>query len=114
MMQRSAMSAELRYEKVVRALSRDPRVTVGSEKKGFGASALKVKGKIFAMPASKGEFVVKLPRERVDELVASKMGKRFDLGHGRVMKEWFAVDPSFQQNWLALAKEALRFVASKA
>jgi hypothetical protein len=33
---------------------------------------------------------VKLPRERVDELVEAGAGHRFDPGHGRLMKEWVA------------------------
>jgi hypothetical protein len=37
--------------------------------KGFGSAALNVDGKMFAMMSSRGAFVVKLPRERVAELV---------------------------------------------
>jgi TfoX/Sxy family transcriptional regulator of competence genes len=47
----------------------------------FGSSGLKVGGKVFAMSV-KNELVVKLPRERVDELVAAGAGSRFDPGHG--------------------------------
>jgi hypothetical protein len=43
------------------------------------------------MMSSKGQFVVKLPMERVDELVASGQGEYFDLGHGRLMKEWVVI-----------------------
>ncbi len=77
--------------------------------KGFGSRALKVNGKIFAMMSSKGQFVVKLPRKRVGELVAAGKGEYFDPGHGRVMKEWLAVAAGKTQ-WLELAKEAYRFV----
>jgi hypothetical protein len=38
----------------------------------FGSSALKVHGKIFAMVSSAGQFVVKLPEARVDQLVATE------------------------------------------
>ena len=48
--------------------------------KGFGSDALKVRGKIFAM-LSQGRLVVKLPRQRVDALVASGDGERFDPRH---------------------------------
>lgn len=106
-------AAESHYSQVVKALSRAPNVTVGSEKKGFGASALQVNNKIFAMLSSKGEFVVKLPRARVDELIAAKKGKRFDPGHGRLMKEWLVVAAAAKDDWQALAKEALKFVASR-
>ena len=40
------------------------------------------------MISSKGQFVAKLPRERVDELVRLGQGEHFDPGHGRKMKEW--------------------------
>jgi len=52
---------------------------------------------------------VKLPRARVDTLVAAKQGERFDPGHGRLMKEWVVVEPG-AGDWLALAKEARAFV----
>ena len=109
-----AMKADDRYATIVRSLRGKPGVEVGFGKKGFGSSALRVGGKIFAMLSSQGEFVVKLPRERVDELVASKKGKRFDPGGGRVMKEWFAAAPGTEDSWLPLAREAMRFVGSKA
>lgn len=63
--------------------------------------------------SSRQEFVVKLPRARVDELIAAGEGKRFDPGHGRLMKEWLAVDPASRKLWLALAREAMEFVASQ-
>lgn len=46
-------------------------------------------GKILAMISSKSKFVLKLSKERVDELVSTGKGERFDPGHGKVMKEWF-------------------------
>lgn len=80
--------------------------------KGFGSDALKVRGKIFAM-LSQGRLVVKLPRQRVDALVASGDGERFDPRHdGRLMKEWLALAPSSQVEWLSLAREARAFVAA--
>jgi hypothetical protein len=51
-------------------------------RKGFGCGALKVKGKIFAVMSSKRQFVVKLPKYRVDELVSRGKGQRFERGHG--------------------------------
>src|SRR5947199_3510026 len=74
-----------RFAPVIAAFARDRRVTYGG--KGFGSSGLKVDGKLFAMISSRGHFVAKLPRARVDELVRLGKGEPFDPGHGRLMKE---------------------------
>ena len=71
-------------------------------------NAFSVNGKIFAM-LTRGCFVVKLPRERVDDLVDAGKGTRFDPGHGRLMKEWIAVEAGALP-WVALAKEAHSYV----
>jgi hypothetical protein len=65
-------------------------------------------GKIFAMHV-KGKFVAKLPKDRVDGLVRAGKGQYFDPGHGRLMKEWVALD-SDTGSWVDLAREAHRFV----
>jgi hypothetical protein len=72
------------------------------------SSVLNVNGKIFAM-CRKGKLVVKLPKERVDELVAERKGVRFDPGRGRIMKEWIVIPPR-KEDWLRIAKEAYGFV----
>ena len=84
-----------------------------SKKRGFGSSGqLQAGGKIFAMLA-RGNLVVKLPRQRVDELVEAGAGERFDPRRdGRLMKEWLVVEPGSQEEWLPLATEAMRFVSS--
>ena len=71
-------------------------------------SVLSVNGKIFAM-LTKGKFVVKLPKERVDQLVSQKDGVNWGPGTGRVMKEWIAIK-SGKASWIKLAKEAYEFV----
>lgn len=101
----------------MKALRGHPGVTppenAAQSKKKFGSSGLKVNDKIFAMISSKGTFVVKLPRQRVDALIADGKGKRFDPGHGRLMKEWLTVESTSEELWLRLAKEAMEFVASQ-
>jgi TfoX/Sxy family transcriptional regulator of competence genes len=97
-----------RFAPVIDAFKKVPEVGVG---KMFSSnSVLNVNGKIFAMLA-RGKFVAKLPKKRVDELVSTGKGKRFDPGHGRVMKEWIAIK-SDEGDWLELAREAYRFVKS--
>jgi hypothetical protein len=94
------------FAPVVAAFAGDRSVSM---KRMFSSnSVLTVKGKIFAMLV-KGRLVTKLPRERVDALVASGAGAPFDPGHGRLMKEWVTV-PAGGPPWVTLAQEAYRFV----
>jgi hypothetical protein len=104
----TAPAAETRFAVVVDAFARDRRVTRGG--KGFGSSGLKVNGKLFALLSDRtGQFVAKLPKARVEELVRAGKGEPFDPGHGRLMKEWIALLPG-QEDWTALAREGYRFV----
>lgn len=93
------------FAPIARTFEKDREVTVG---KMFGSAGLKVNGKVFAMVV-KGKLVAKLPKPRVDELVASGDGEPFDPGHGKLMKEWVSVS-SRKPSWLELAREAHRFV----
>lgn len=95
-----------RFDSVVRAFARRRGVTTG---RMFGSPGLKRDGKTFAMLV-KGRLVVKLPRARVEELVAARAGKQFDPGHGRPAREWLAVDPRAELDWLELAQEAHAFL----
>jgi hypothetical protein len=83
-------------------------VTLPHGGSGFGRSALRYHGKIFAMFV-RGQLVVKLPERRVDELVGAGNGTRFDANKGTPMREWFAVGPMCPVPWAKLAAEALDF-----
>jgi hypothetical protein len=101
------MSAEQRFEQLAARFLANPDVAQGT---GFGsAPGLRIRGKIFAMLV-KDELVVKLPKDRVDELVASEAAAQFDPGHGRLMKEWASVSADSPEDWERLADDALRFV----
>jgi hypothetical protein len=100
----AASEIDARYRSVVKAFAKDGGVTSGG--KGFGSTALKVNGRIFAMLSSRQEFVVKLPKDRVDELVRGGKGSYFDPGHGRLMKEWVVIPFDAAATWTALAREA--------
>jgi hypothetical protein len=106
------MTTEERFERLAEALAGRPGVTLpgmdGS--RGFGSSALKAGGSIFAM-LTRGRLVVKLPRARVAELIGSGAGAPFDAGKGRPMREWLALAEADDATWLALAEEALAFVS---
>ena len=111
------ITPEERFATLVEGLRSLPGVTPPSHgtqsKKGFGSSELKIHDKIFAMLV-KGKLVVKLPKSRVDALVASGDGERFDPRHdGRLMKEWVTIEPTSEEGWLELSREAMEFVASQ-
>jgi hypothetical protein len=90
-----------------RMLAEDPSLERAKMMNAFG---LKTRGKFFAM-VQKGELVVKLPRARVDELVAARKGRRFDPGHGRLMKEWVTLRPPDKAACRTYIVEAHSFVA---
>jgi len=64
----------------------------------LGSDALKENGKIFLMISSKGSFVVKLPKNRVEELIARREGQRFEPRPGGLI-----VDRSLRGSELAQA-----------
>lgn len=105
--------SEARFATIVEAFAETPSVTHSKHgSRLFGSSALKVHDKIFAMVSLAGQFVGKLPKARVDQLVTSGKGERFDMNRGRPMKEWFEVRSESAEEWLQLTREALEFVGS--
>src|SRR5215471_11881074 len=108
-MNQPSLTPEERFVLLVEEFRSLPDVTAPLDgfpsKKQFGASALKVKHKIFAMLVE-GKLVVKLPNRRVAALVVSGVGEPFDPRHdGRVMKEWVSVGPTSEERWLLLSRE---------
>jgi len=87
------MTPEERYASIVESVAGEPNVSHADEtrpKNQFGSGALTIDGRIF-----------------------SGDGERFDPGHGRIMKEWFSLNPDSRQGWLPLATEAMEFVGSR-
>jgi hypothetical protein len=119
----SAPAAQLdepRVAQMLASLRADPELTPvidafekakGQPGRKFGSNGLKVNGKLFAL-FTQGTLVLKLPKDRVADLVAGKLGKPFDPGHGRLMKEWLTVT-SPKASWLELAREAFAFVSRR-
>ena len=92
------------FEPVTDALIDEPGVSMGT---GFGKGpGLRVNDKIFSMLVG-GRLVVKLPRERCEELVAD--GATFLRMGKRQMREWVSLEES-TGDWVALSREALEFV----
>jgi hypothetical protein len=98
---------EQAWEPIAKAQLTSRGVTAGT---GFGKTeGLRISGKIFAMLVG-SDLVVKLPKDRVDELVDSGVAARFDAGKGRPMREWASIAPSASRRWKALVEEARAFV----
>lgn len=77
----------------------------------FGSKGLKIGGSMFVMRYC-DSLVAKLPSARVDELVAAKIGVKFNPGGRRIMREWIEIDGHYSR-WCEIAREALAFVRSK-
>jgi hypothetical protein len=73
----------------------------------FGSDTLRVDGKIFAMSMD-GRLVVKLPADRVAELITDGPGEPFGTSVDRPMREWVSLPLGPDSD--ALADEAYEFV----
>lgn len=108
------MTASDQFARLVEEMLSRSEASYGSDesrgaRRSFGATSLKVRGKIFAMLV-KDRLVVKLAAARVAELVASGAGEPFDPGHGRIQREWVVVTSTDYDDWLAMATESEAYV----
>lgn len=79
--------------------------------KMFGSTGLRTESGKFAGFARRDELVVKLPADRVSELLESGEGSVFDAGRGRPMKEWVVLHPADEAAVERYLLEARAFVA---
>ena len=107
------MDAAALFHELTAAVREEPGVTVPDEagRSGFGSTALKVDGRIFAMLVG-GELVLKLPRDRVAALVDGGAGRPFANGKGQPMREWAVLTSTQPDAAVALGREALAFVGA--
>jgi hypothetical protein len=85
----------------------DPRVVEGTI---MGGRCARVGGEFLALADFKDSgMVVKLPRTRVDDLVASGVGRAFAPA-GRVFREWVSVPEPDRDLWARLLREGVDFV----
>jgi hypothetical protein len=102
-----ATSPEGRFDAIAKKELERPGVSGGT---GFGRNpGLRIGGKIFAMLVH-DELVVKLPKNRVAELTGTGVGRPFEPGTGKVMKEWLSVPVGASRRWRSLVDEARSFV----
>ena len=101
-------TADQRFAAIAQRLVREPDVTLGSGRRGFGTGALQIEGRMFAM-LSQGRLVVKLPADRVAALIADRDGSPFDAGKGKPLREWVVLAERSRARWLPLVREAEAF-----
>lgn len=101
-------TAHARFWDLAEPLLAEADITEGTI---MGFPCLRVGGQYFASVEHKGDrLVIKLPRARVQALVAEGLGEPFAPA-GRVFKEWMAVPHALAETWPARMAEARAFVA---
>ncbi|MGC8473477.1 MAG: hypothetical protein ACP5PW_03590 [Candidatus Dormibacteria bacterium] len=83
----------------------------GGRRGRFGADALRVRGRIFALE-SHGQLVVRLPKARARELILQGTGVQFTAGRGVPMRGWVALAAPGPGLQVSLAEEAFTHVQS--
>jgi hypothetical protein len=105
------MSVETMFENVAgRLVAENPGL---EQARMFGSTGLRTDSGTFAGFARGDELVVKLPPDRVVELLESGEGSVFDAGKGRPMKEWVTLRPADEQALERYLLEARHFVAAQ-
>jgi hypothetical protein len=100
-------SEDLFWQLAAELQNRDPRIAEGTIMNG---RCLRVGKEFLALVDYKASgLVVKLPRERVAELIDAKVGKPFAPA-GKVFKEWLSVPSPDRVLWRKLLREGLAFV----
>lgn len=78
---------------------------------GRGAQGIKL-GKKMVVMFYKGSLLLKLPPQRVTELIESGHGEPYDPGTGSAMKDRIIVPSANSSEWIALSTEALQWAKS--
>ena len=102
---------ELFWSLATELMVSDSRVEEGTI---MGGRCLRVSGEFLALVDHRNSgLVVKLPRARVDELIAAGTGQPFAPA-GKVFREWVSVPEPDRRLWRNLLGEGIAFVAPKA
>ncbi len=105
-MRHTSITPEERYTTLVKALLRNPEAT-------YSRNSLWVGRKMFAF-SSKGKLIVKLPQQRVYALVTSEKVRTLRPRQRPTPERMASLEPTQERHWLQLAREAMKFAASKA
>lgn len=91
----------------------EPLIGAGRADEGelMRSRCIRVQGEFLAMPEYQtGDLVVKLPKERVAELIAAGDGLAFAPAK-KVFKEWVQVPARNKKLWSTLLEEGIEFVS---
>ena len=78
----------------------------------MGGRCVRVAGEFLALVDFKSSgLVVKLPRARVDQLIAEGVGHPFAPA-GKVFREWVSIPEADPRQWEELLREGVAFVSS--
>lgn len=106
-MSAEASERETLLWKLAEALFINPAVTRSTM---MGFPCLRINGGFFAcVERSTGNLIVKLPVDRVTELVAQGVGIPF-APNGKVFREWVSLPHPHEEDWTGFIAEAQAFV----
>lgn len=100
-------------DRIAKDFTNDRDVAMGAM---FRSPGLRVGGKIFAFLGHHGDLIVKVPSDRVSELIAAGQAKQVVMGK-RTMREWIEL-PALRDRmatlalWRDIAREAHQYVDS--
>ena len=78
----------------------------------MGGRCVRVAGEVLALVDFKcSGLVVKLPRERVDQLIAEGASRLFAPA-GKVFRDWVPIPKADSRQWDALLREGIALVSS--
>ena len=97
------MSADERYQDLCDEMLALPGASIG---RALSNEGLMVHGKLFAF-LLRGQLIVKLPVERVAEVIGAGTGAPATMGT-RTMKQWLEV--TREADWAQLARESYDYV----
>lgn len=98
------------FDDVAVTLLAQPGVSPGTM---MGFPCLRINGEFFTSCDHRtGDLIVKLPRDRVQELIDNGLGKPFAPA-GRTFREWVLVEDRDAARWAALMTEARLFVSGR-
>jgi hypothetical protein len=104
------MAEDLFWKLADELRAKDSRIVEG---KIMNGRCLRVGDEFLALVDIKGPgLVVKLPKKRVAEIIASGKGQSFAPA-GRVFSEWLSVSKVDRRHWLGLLREGIEFVGRR-